>query len=235
MRDRRSKRGEPRCEAGASAGPSSQPKRFGLGASPRSLDRRTGLRDEVARYLIVCEGKATEPNYFDGFRVPMALYRLDIVGAGANTATVVEKAIELRNRAQAREPYDQAWAVFDRDSFTPRRFNRAIELARTSDIRVAHSNEAFELWLLLHYEFCDAALSRKTYKERLTRYLGRPYDKADGRLFDDLLSKQDDAIRNAAKLLARYRPHNPEKDNPSTTVHLLVAELRRHEVQHRVR
>jgi hypothetical protein len=33
------------------------------------------------------------------------------------------------------------------------------------------------------------------------------------------------AIKHAEKLLASYDPSNPEKDNPSTTVHLLVQAL----------
>lgn len=236
MRDRRSTRGGPgrRREPDASSAPLNHPKRFGLGASPRGLDRRVGAREAVARYLIVCEGEATEPNYFEGFRVPMALRRLDIVGTGANTVTVVDKAIELRDDARRLgEPYDQAWAVFDRDSFKPRRFNAAIERARSQDIRVAYSNEAFELWYLLHFQFCDAGLSRERLKKRLSEILGRPYEKNDRKMFDVLLCRQDDAIRNAKKLLASHQPHNPEKDNPSTMVHLLVEELRRHEVQRR--
>jgi hypothetical protein len=32
-------------------------------------------------------------------------------------------------------------------------------------------------------------------------------------------------IGNAERLLAEYDPRDPERDNPSTTVHLLVREL----------
>lgn len=204
-------------------------RQFGLGAPPRGLERRIGLRDEIPRYLIVCEGQKTEPRYFEGFRVPVHVARIDVVGAGANTVSVVEAAIRYRTEAA----YDQVWAVFDRDSFTPKRFNRALELARTEGIRVAYSNEAFELWYLLHFDFHDSAMSRKSYAARLTECLGRAYRKNDVAMFETLLSRQNIAIRNAKRLLAGYRPHNPETDNPSTTVHLLVEELLRHEVQHR--
>jgi len=45
-------------------------------------------------------------------------------------------------------------------------------------------------------------------------------------MYDRLLTRQPDAIRNAQTLLDSYGPaHNPEKDNPCTTVHLLVQEL----------
>jgi hypothetical protein len=44
-------------------------------------------------------------------------------------------------------------------------------------------------------------------------------------MYDDLLSLQSKAIKNAKKLLLSYDPHNPEADNPCTTVFKLVEEL----------
>jgi hypothetical protein len=46
-------------------------------------------------------------------------------------------------------------------------------------------------------------------------------------MYEQLLAKQPTAVKNARKLLTQYTPPNPEKDNPSTTVHLLVEELNR--------
>ncbi|HEY8376822.1 MAG TPA: RloB family protein [Nannocystis sp.] len=84
-----------------------------LAAPLRTLERRICLRKPIERYLIVCEGEKTEPEYFRRFRVPADVAQLDVVGAGANTVSVVEKAIELRDDAsKAGRPYAQAWAVF---------------------------------------------------------------------------------------------------------------------------
>ena len=44
-------------------------------------------------------------------------------------------------------------------------------------------------------------------------------------MYDLLKDQQWAAMRNARKLLTRYVPCNPEKDDPSTTVHLLVEAL----------
>ncbi len=43
-------------------------------------------------------------------------------------------------------------------------------------------------------------------------------------MYEKLLSKQATAIRNAKKLLSTYSSPNPEQDNPSTTVFILVEE-----------
>lgn len=55
--------------------------------------------------------------------------------------------------------------------------------------------------------------------------MGMPYQKNDTGMYDRLLARQNQAIRNAESLLSQYDPHSPERDNPCTTVHLLVREL----------
>jgi hypothetical protein len=183
--------------------------------------RRVGIREPIERFLIVCEGEKTEPSYFRSFRVPKDI--ITVIGLGANTVSLVKQGIE---RAQEDE-YDQVWCVFDRDSFPAEMFNEALALAERHGIRVAYSNEAFELWYLLHFSYHDAAISRLEYRRKLTLFLGRPYAKNCENMYEELEEKQESAIRNAARLYSQYSPCRPECDNPSTTVHLLVQELNR--------
>lgn len=108
------------------------------------------------------------------------------------------------------------------------RFNQALDLARRRRIKVAYSNQAFELWYLLHFHYCDVAQARRDYGDGLSRQLGRAYQKNDPTVYRELLPRQDVAIRRADRLLAQYNPADPAADNPSTTVHLLVQELNRY-------
>ncbi len=48
--------------------------------------------------------------------------------------------------------YDQVWCVFDRDDLLPRQISEALHYAQQGAIRVAFSNQAFELWYLLHFD-----------------------------------------------------------------------------------
>lgn len=99
------------------------------------------------RILIVCEGTKTEPNYFKAFKRinnQSFVVELDIKGEGTNTLSVVDKAISLKNSALS--PYDEVWAVFDRDSFPAANVNAAILKAESNGVKAAWSNEAFELW-----------------------------------------------------------------------------------------
>ncbi|MEG4320461.1 MULTISPECIES: RloB family protein [unclassified Microcoleus] len=179
-------------------------------------------------FLIVCEGEKTEPNYFRSFPVDTKVIKLDLKGEGKNTNSLVEKAIELKNDSEYDES-DRFWCVFDRDingknSKDAPNFN-AMTIAKNNGIKVAYSNDAFELWYLLHFYFYNTGISRKDYQNRLTKLLGHEYQKNSETIYEELKNKQQDAIKHAKRLLLEYDRPNPESDNPSTTVHLLVEEL----------
>jgi hypothetical protein len=184
--------------------------------------RRINRFETRQRFLIVCEGEKTEPNYFKQFPLPPDSV-VDVRGIGANTLSLVREALELRREAK----YDQVWCVFDHDSFPAQNFNAALELAEVNGIQVAYSNEAFELWYVLHFDYLNAGITRRDYITRLSKLLGRRYRKNSEAMYDEIVTRQKDAIRNAQRLLAQYTPPRPERDNPSTTVHLLVEQLNR--------
>lgn len=78
---------------------------------------------------------------------------------------------------------------------------------------------------MLHFNYYDSAIQRKEYCDMLTEKLGHKYEKNSETIYDKLLNRQSTAIRNAERLYSSYNPCKPERDNPSTTVHLLVTAL----------
>lgn len=185
------------------------------------MDRAVDRIETRQKFLIVCEGERTEPNYFNKFPVPKNV--INVLGLGANTDSLVKEAIRLRN--QSDEKYDQVWCVFDRDNFPAKNFNKAFEIASQNEIRVAYSNQAFELWYVLHFNYLDTAISRHQYKKILTRELKHKYDKKSKNIYFELLPNQKEAIKNAKTLYSQYKTNDPLNNIPSTTVHLLVEEL----------
>ena len=87
--------------------------------------RRLPKRKPRISFLIVCEGACTEPNYFKGFRLPAKV--ADIRGIGANTVSLVNKTIALRNQGD----YDSVWCVFDRDSFLAPKLQCSLTIGRS--------------------------------------------------------------------------------------------------------
>jgi hypothetical protein len=198
--------------------------------------KKSTPREIVSYFLIVCEGKKTEPNYFKSFpkKVGKIIYDIEFEGGGISTIKVVEKAIELRDKSK--QKYDRVWAVFDRDSFKPNSFNSAILKARTNNIKCAWSNEAFELWYLLHFHNRVTAMKRPEYEkaieEAVNRKLGKKknkfeYTKNSTEMYT-LLSKignQELAIKWAKELANSISGEQFANYNPQTMVFKLVEEL----------
>jgi len=182
--------------------------------------------------LIVTEGEKTEPLYFEGFPVHTKMVKRIVIGTGRNTLSLVEQTdIELEKAlGEYREEHKIklrckdvcVWCVFDKDSFSSSDFGNAINQARAKSYHVAYSNQAFELWYLLHFDYHQSAISRNRYKEMLTQRFPFKYEKNDLRMYKVLLDKQIDAVKNARTLISQYAPHSPNDDNPSTTVFELV-------------
>lgn len=195
-----------------------------------SLSRRQGVREIKQSFLIVCEGEKTEPDYFKAFRMTAATVKA--VGQAMKTMTLVNKAISIReaDRLKKRE-YNQCWVVFDKDDFPASDFNQAIQLAEKNGFRVAYSNQAFEYWFLLHYNLYTGPIHRNQYKDMLTKLTGLTYNKTEGFgavMYNLLLTRQKQAIKNAAAVLAEVSHENPAEEESSTTVHKLVIELNKY-------
>ncbi len=193
-------------------------------------------RELVAYFLIVCEGEKTEPNYFKSFpkRVGKFIYDLEFEGGGISTIKVVEKAIDLRDKSK--QKYDRVWVVFDRDSFKANSFNSAILRAKANNINCAWSNEAFELWYLLHFHNRTTPMKRDEYKKAIEQAVNsklgnkkKPfkYKKNDTEMYSLLnkIGSQETAIKWAKELANSISGEQFANYNPQTMVFKLVEEL----------
>jgi hypothetical protein len=219
--------------------PNERLKRFARETQKRKKD----IRKKRQYYLIVCEGEKTEPNYFHGLKedLPKGILtycRINIEGTGRNTQSLVDESLRLKDvyERENTRSVDRLWVVFDRDSFSANDFNGAILRCRTTkpEIGCAWSNEAFELWYLLHFHYYNNGMSRKDYQERIEEnlkpYLGSDYryEKNSTQMYNLLkrYGNQDDAIRNAKMLESNFKDRQDYANwNPCTKVWMLVEEL----------
>lgn len=205
--------------------------------------RKRNTKNKRKYFLIVCEGEKTEPNYFESLKndLPKGVLtscRIDIEGTGRNTLSLVEESIKMKERLENETSLsiDKIWVVFDRDSFEPNNFIEAINLCKNSspEIGCAWTNEAFELWYLLHFHFYNTPINREMYQKliegNLKPKIGEDYQYQKNSIkMYDLLKKFGSlkkAIKFATKLETEFEGRFDFADhNPSTKVHHLVAEL----------
>lgn len=180
-------------------------------------------------YLIVCEGEKTEPNYFGMYQklLPKNVLDMSIIGEGAETIRVVERALiekEKRVNDPINPPYDEVWAVFDKDDFPDQRFNEAVDLAQRNDVKAGYSNQAFELWYVLHFQRMDSQITRHAYFEILSGRLGSEYTKNDQFIPVKIRHEGDVrlAIRYAKDLKNLFKDTTPSGSWPSTHFFKLI-------------
>ncbi len=208
----------------------------------RQLTTKRERRERKIRNLfrIYCEGENTEPEYFKSFPVNTET-EVFAIGLGRSRTALVEKVIELLeadNFLKGQTDYDEdreLWCVFDFDirgeEGEREDFNNAISLAHHHDLKVAYSNDAFELWLVLHYQYQESALTRHEYYKILTKQFGINYEKYGKTkefaqsLYLLLLPNQEEGIQNAMRLHDTQRDKIYCDQNPCTTVYELVEAL----------
>ena len=182
-------------------------------------------------FLIVCEGRNTEVEYLRCIPAPNA----DVIvegGHGSKTA-LVRKALKLTKQHVGRE----VWCVYDMDYDggqvgQKQDFNESIELARRNQMNVAYSNDAFELWFVLHYQDVEQALLRYDYYRILNRLWDIDDYEEKGKhkqfcqgIYDRLSSRQNQAIKRASRLFEMCKDKSFANQNPCTTVFQLINAL----------
>ena len=199
--------------------------------------RKVATRDKIVRFLIVCEGERTEPNYFKALVKDRysEVRSEEIIGEGRSTCALVKKTEEIRIRLERQRQlaFDRVWVVFDKDDFND--FNEAIGLADRKGFHAAWTNEAFELWYVLHFVYLDAAISRADYIKileaeirKISGYEGFSYRKNDVGIYRLLQTiGNEHQAKLHAQRLRKVVEHSYDfkSHKPCTTVDLLVDEL----------
>ncbi len=202
-----------------------------------SLRRNNGLRpprtkEERKMFIIVVEGKSEE-KYFNHFMSSTGPRIHSCDGKGISKIELVKRAMEIRDSAKKDNRYlpnDETWVVFDRDMDRQKPndkndFIEALKLAKQNNIEVAYSNDAFELWFLLHFQDVTAELSREEIDKKLKEYLGSYKHGND--IYDKINPNYKKAVERAKRQVKTAKESGLEivDANPSTNVYELTEKL----------
>lgn len=233
----------------------------------QSTDERTA--DQTENYIIFCEDEVSEPFYFNSFGIINKLKINTILNQKQSKLNLNNTIAHCRANGLIifredgyrvnEERNENIWCIYDRDlefeEFDRIRpsdhidFDTAIQTATNAGINVAWSNDAFELWVLLHFEeiAADRPVHRNYIYERLTAIFSGFYpDSAEYQVliahpnfnYKDVFKKRvpfiiyvipllrrktSTAIKNALALEKTFGNDTPfHLRNPCTKVHHLV-------------
>lgn len=197
----------------------------------RPLRRRGPVYSPRQKFLVVCEGKVTEPEYLQHVKNALRhhLLTIHVPNERGDPLEVVEIAVRLvkdAERAARRERdnnirYDKAWCVVDVDEHA--RLSAAIKLAAENGISMAISNPCFEIWPYLHLAEQNSHISSHAIQKKLHSLLGGDPKKPD---CNKIAGKYSQARERAIRLSSYHEMAGKSPaENPSTAVWKLIDEL----------
>jgi len=171
--------------------------------------------------MIFCEGQ-TEVGYFSSFKKRAKSLN------GGNALAIVKEAVVQKNAAT--KQIDQYWVVFDKDATSDADFNAAILLAEQNNMNAAWSNQAFELWFILHYCQYTQATNRNNYEAILRKYIptynaGAKSEIQGRQLFATTNQLRQNAIDNATAGFNSFAALNHSQKESCTKVYELVIQI----------
>ena len=206
----------------------------------KEYSRKSKLKSKrlaPANYLIVCEGKQTEPNYFKGLKkkinekygnkVDVLIPSIEVKGTGKNTTDLVNYTDKFVNYSNKR--YGKVWVVFDKDDYSNDQFDKAI---KTCDYNVAWSNPNFELWLLSHFKKVNRYISKDNVLQELSKEFQKKglgeYTKNDTNIFEKVTSEErlHTAINNCEYMEELNKDGQESRKNPMTKVYKIIDGLK---------
>ena len=210
---------------------------------------RRGIPDQLrnfGRHLVYSEGTKTEPYYVDNIKQCIAdKYKTDVnkielinanKGKSLTTVALAKFAInDVNKRVSNGETVDHVWVFYDKDSFRDEKYKKAFTLIdglnvtkNDEGIRCDNrgtawhslpSNECFELFLLLYFNYETSASSRKGYSKKIDKMVQKSnpsftYAKNLKNIHTTLINAGG-SINNAIKFAKKLEKAN-WLDNPSS-------------------
>ena len=198
-------------------------------------ERKQANRRETGSALIVCEGECTEPYYLNGLLHHLGINSASVEiiqgQAKSNAVAVVNRARERFNQA----PRDRIFVLIDAEQDD---LNKALNLCNTplqrsnkkkdlSEIRIEPiiSTPCFEVWLLLHFRFCDQPFATYDNVLPILQKELSNYTKSDRDIFTKVGGAEglQRALQNAPRL--RDSINQTGATSPSTYMDSLVVAL----------
>ena len=187
--------------------------------------------------LIYCNGE-TETSYFQALCDDERLkeVKVRVVNSKSNRLSLVK---EVAGKLDFKpDDHHEVWVVFDVDSKPDgqqintckinEEADKAVVKCRGLKYKPIVSNDCFELWFYLHFDFCESDLHRRQLLDKVEAKI--PGYKKGKSVYKQLQEQTEQALRNAKKLCEKHQGYPDQYQvsqcKPFTNAHELVLRLR---------
>ncbi len=186
--------------------------RFGRGKASRSYKRR---------FLLICEGDVTEPDYFNQLRM---LYRDSLIELKclnrqhSGPHSLIKRANQAKHDLQKG---DELWIILDVDEWTDDQF-MALEKwsSQQENYHVAVSKPCFEIWLIFHEKNPN-----NCSKKACQAYFERNIASGEKGLRANWLTPDKLQVAISRAKARDTRPQGIVPDAPTSRVYLLIENI----------
>lgn len=197
--------------------------------------KNLSVRDE---FLILTNGKRSEKNYFETLRAYFkSIYKIKVVFLNDDPEGLIKHAIREKSNK------NRVWCVFDKDEFPKSKICQALSLATLNGIGIAFSNIAFEVWLIDHFQKCEAFKTASDLIKELDKILKTEgytegYSKKDKEIIEKVFVPRLEQAKENADVVHQKRILDYQKAgkvdnkfpicdwNSYTNIHTLVEALK---------
>lgn len=153
------------------------------------LDRRSGFKPQyLGYYIIVTDGKETEPNFFNGIKEKLKddiKNRVVIKVKTKQTKDLIDFTLEQVSKSPN---YVEPWIVFDKDEVVD--FDVLIQKAHNKEINVAWSNPCIEIMFLAYFGKNPTVTNQKDCINNLEKVYrnktNKKYEKNENKIYEIL-------------------------------------------------
>lgn len=198
------------------------------------LGRRTGFKPKyLGYYIIVTDGKETEPNFFNGIKEKLNTNiknRVVIKVKTKQTKDLIDFTLEELTKSPY---YAEPWIVFDKDEVVD--FDALIQKAHNKDINVAWSNPCIEIMFLAYFGKNPTVANQKEciakLEEAYLRETNKKYEKNEKKIYE-ILNEYGDESRAIEIMDRKYKEYNekepikPSKMNGVSIVYNLIKKIK---------
>lgn len=183
--------------------------------------RSAASRSQHKRYLIVCEGSKTEPNYFYEFLKNLGRSSIKVSIPRDHNTSPSKLLSQAKILIRKDNDFDYAFLVTDRDEFEDFEAAKhaADQIKSSPKIQFIYSDPCFEVWLIFHYQPIDKPISRMEALEIIKGHIP-DYDKGKEGIGDLLFPFTDKAVSNSKAVFNRCKETGTTC--PSSLVHMII-------------
>ena len=191
-------------------------------------------RELGKKIVIFCEGRKSEPNYFQGLKQTLRVHKnrliVEIVDCEYTSCVELVSEANKKKRSNQYTKEDEFWVVVDKDGYT--QHAKCFDIARGKGVKIAFSAIAFEFWILLHFEYTSRVFQNST---EIISYIktvhGFSYEKNMGGLYMLLQGREVEAKERAQQIRQHHNATSPRQQpyrlDPYTNVDELVESIKK--------